>query len=60
MVFSLLIPAEWQSEASWVQLNVCDSLFEEYIYWSGYPEYNCLRTRTDRVTAVYVPQEAVW
>lgn len=28
-------------------VNVCDSLFEEYVYWSGYPEYNCLRTRPE-------------
>lgn len=47
MVFALLIPAEWQSLASQVQLNMRDSLFEEYIYWSGYPEYNCLRPRRE-------------
>lgn len=47
LVFTLLIPAEWQSLASWVQLDVCDPLVEEYICWSGYPEYNCLNTRTE-------------
>lgn len=64
MVFALLIPAERQSLASWVQLKVCDSLFEELIYWSGYPEYNYFRTRAQlrhlKVTAVHVPHEAVW
>lgn len=46
-MFAFLIPAGWQSLASWVQLNVCDPLLEEYICWHGYPECNCLNTRVE-------------
>jgi len=38
MVSAQPIPAEWQGLASWVQLNVCDSLFQEYNYRSSYPK----------------------